>query len=64
MKKYCVTVARTGAIFVEAEDASEAMYIADHQNTEAVSWTDDWEATDCIEDESVPSNYCIRDCAF
>ena len=32
--KYCVTVARTGCIFVEAENESEAIDIANHQDTD------------------------------
>ena len=51
-KKYCVTIVKTGCIFVEAENESEAIDIANHQETDAVNWSDDWEATDCFEDDS------------
>lgn len=52
MKKYCVTIVRTGCIFVEAENGKEAIDIANHQFTDTVDWSDDWEATDCIENNS------------
>lgn len=47
--KYCVVVARTGFIFVEAETEADAMRIANEQPTDAISWSDDWEATDAEE---------------
>ncbi|MBQ7818569.1 MAG: hypothetical protein IJ341_02610 [Bacteroidales bacterium] len=50
--KFCVTVTRTGCVFVKANSASEAMDIANHQTTDTVNWSDDWEATDCIEDDT------------
>ena len=57
--KYLVTIVRTGCMFIEAESESEAMDIANHQATNKVSWSDDWEATDCIEDNSLPEEMCI-----
>lgn len=50
--KYLVTVMRTGCVFVEADNTGEAMDIANHQLTDTVSWSDDWEATDAQEDDS------------
>ena len=54
-KKYCVTIERTGCLFVEAETESEAMDIANHQLTSTVNWSDDWEATDAFEDNDALS---------
>lgn len=51
--KYCVTVTRTGCVFIEAENEEEAMYIADHLTTETISWSEDWSPTDCEEDDSL-----------
>lgn len=64
LNKYCVTVARTGVIYVAAEDESEAMCIADHQETETVSWTDSWEVTDVVEDNTLPLEACVFENAF
>lgn len=61
--KYCVTIVRTGCIFVEAENSTEAIDIANHQTTDTVSWSDDWEATDCIEHDSASCMY-ITERAF
>ena len=56
--KYCVVVARTGFIFVEAETEADAMRIANEQPTDAISWSDDWEATDAEEyDGSYSGDY-------
>lgn len=63
LNKYCVTVARTGVIYVAAEDESKAMRIADHQETETVSWTD-WEVTDVVEDNTLPLEDCVSENAF
>lgn len=63
-KKYCVTITKTGCIFVEAENAEEAMDIANHQTTDTVNWSDDWEATDAIEDNSALDYAYIREKAF
>ena len=62
--KYLVTIVRTGCLFVEAESESEALDIANHQTTDAVSWSDDWEATDCQEDDSILDNMCVKERAF
>ena len=48
-KVFAVTVARTGVVYVEAEDANEAMYIADNLLTDDISWSDGWEVTDAEE---------------
>lgn len=62
--KYCVTIVRTGCMFVEAENEAEAMDIANHQTTDAVNWSDDWEATDCMEDDSALDGMYIKEKAF
>lgn len=64
MKKYCVTIVRTGCMFVEAENEAKAMDIANHQTTDAVNWSDDWEVTDCMEDDSVPDDMYVEEKAF
>ena len=64
MKKYCVTIIRTGCVFVEAKNEAEAMDIANHQTTDTVSWSDDWEATDCMEDDSECDSMYITEKAF
>lgn len=51
-KKYCVPVVRTDCLFVEAENMEEAINIAEHRTTDAVSWSDEWNATDAFEDDS------------
>lgn len=50
--KFAVTVVRTGVVFVEAESKEEAMDIANHQTTDTVGWSDDWNATDVTPDDS------------
>ena len=62
--KYCVTVVRTGCVFVQADNVAEAVDIANHQLTDTVYWSDDWEATDVCEDNSVLDNYYITEKAF
>ena len=62
--KYCVTIVRTGFLFVEAENEAEAMDIANHQTTDTVSWSEDWEATDCMEDDSCEDDDYITEKAF
>ena len=64
MKKYCVTIVRTGCVFVEAENEAKAMDIANHQTTDAVNWSEDWEATDCMEDDSTPDDMYVEEKAF
>ena len=49
--KYCVTVVRTGCVFIEAASPEEAMDIADHQRTGDISWSDDWSPTDAEVDD-------------
>ena len=63
-KKYCVTVARYGCLFVEAESEAEAMDIADHQTTDTVNWSDDWDVTDAQEDDSASDGAYISEKAF
>ena len=60
--KCCVTVVRYGCLFVEAKNIAEALEIADHQTTDAVNWSDDWECTDAYPDDSAESY--ITDPAF
>ena len=62
--KYCVTVAMTGCIFVEADSEVDAMYITDHQVTDSVHWSDNWEVTDCMEDDSALDYMYIKESAF
>lgn len=50
--KYIVTVVRTGCVFVEAENEEQALDIANHLRTSTVCWSDDWAATDAMEDDS------------
>jgi hypothetical protein len=44
---YNITIARTGCVNVEADSAEEAMFIANNLKEQDISWTDDWNATDC-----------------
>ena len=60
MKKYCVVITRTGEVFIEAETQEEAMNIADSLYGDDISWSDDWEATDCYEDDSLSDDMYIR----
>lgn len=64
MKRYCVTIVRTGCVFVEAESPEDAMDIADHQTTDTVNWSDDWESTEAFEDSSALDSSYIRERAF
>ena len=62
--KYCVTVARMGCIFVEAENKERAAYIADRQQTQDISWCDDWRVSDVEEDDSLPDGAYTTEPAF
>lgn len=62
--KYCVTIVRTGCIFVEADSPEEAMDVADHQKTDEVSWSDDWDVTDAIQDDDIGEWQCVSERAF
>ena len=62
--KYCVTITRTGCLFVEADSEEQAMDIADHQTTDMVNWSDDWAPTSCMEDDSEPDCMYIKEKAF
>lgn len=62
--KYCVTVTRTGCLFIEADSEAEAIDIADHQTTDTVNWSEDWSPTDCYEDDSEPDEMYIAERAF
>ena len=57
MAKYCVTIVRTGCLFVEANSEEDAMDIADHQTTDEVNWSDDWTPTDAEENDSYQGEY-------
>ena len=61
--KYCVTIVRTGCIFVEASSPEEAMDVADHQTTDTVNWSDDWAPTDATEEPDIDYP-CISEKAF
>jgi len=50
--KFCVTVTRTGCLYIEAATEEEAMAMANHQITDTVLWDEDWMPTDCTEDDS------------
>lgn len=63
-RKYCVPIARTGCVFVIAETEEDAIDIANHQVTSTISWSDDWEATDCYEDDTIPDCMCVTEKAF
>jgi hypothetical protein len=49
---------------VEAESESEAMDIANHQTTDTVSWSEDWEATDIMEDDNACGYMYVSEKAF
>lgn len=62
--KYIVTIVRTGCVFVEADNMDDAMDIANHQLTDTIYWSDDWEASDAAEDDSEPDYMYISERAF
>ena len=62
--KYLVTVVRTGCVFIEADDESQALDIANHLKTDSVYWSDDWDATDVVEDDSALDNMYISEREF
>lgn len=62
--KYCVTIERTGCIFVEANSREEAIDIANHQITDTVNWSEDWTPTDCFEDDSAMDYMYVSEKAF
>ena len=64
MSKYCVTVARFGNIYVEAETGEEAMDIADRQTTDIINWSDDWVVTDYLEDDTLDDCKYIKKKTF
>lgn len=57
--KYEVVVTRIGSLFIEADTPEKAMEIANNQSTEDVHWADDWDITDCTEDEFPEKHNCI-----
>lgn len=63
-KKYCVTVVRTGCVFVEAETEEQAKDIAYHQTTDTVNWSEDWTPADAYEDDSAVDSLYISEKAF
>lgn len=57
--KYCVTVARTGVMYVDAKSKEAAEeYVQRTIWDSAIQWSDDWNVTDCQEDEN---NDCVDD---
>lgn len=62
--KYCVTIVRYGCLFVEAENENEAIDIANHQTTDSVSWSDDWDATDAVEDGTCDNSLYVKEKTF
>lgn len=64
MTKYLVTLVRTGCVFVKAESEAEALDIVNHQFTDDIIWSDDFEATDIEEDDSAEPEEYITDKAF
>ena len=62
--KYCVTVIRTGCVFVEADNWEDALDIANYQLTDDIYWSDDWEATDAYEDDSEEDKVYVKEKAF
>ena len=59
-KKYWVTVTRFGGVPVLASSAEEAMEIANNLRTSSISWDDDWEPTNAIEDPDLLEGGCFR----
>ena len=62
--KYCVTVARTGLIYVNADSKKDAAEIAERQLTDNVWWLDDFQAVDVREDTAAPSKMYVTDPAY
>ncbi len=50
--RYCVTVTKTGCVYVDAETEAEAMDIAEHQLKDDIWCIDDWKATEVFQDDS------------
>ena len=61
---YAVTVVRTGVVFVMADSEEEAMDIANHQCTDTVNWSDDWEPSDATEEEYDPTCSYADECEW
>lgn len=49
---------------MEANSVEEAADIADHQTTDTVNWSEDWNVTDVEEDDSEPDGCYITEKAF
>ena len=64
LKCYEVTIVRYGCLYVAADCPEEALEIADHQTTDAVSWSDDWKPTDAEEDDSISIKMCVTEKAY
>ena len=62
--KYCVTLIRFGCLYVEADTPGDAMDIANHQMTETVEWSDDWDASDAMEVSDDESDSFVTERAF
>lgn len=48
--RYCVTVATVGHIYVDVDDPSEAVEIA-NSSPEDIEWSEDYTVTDCEESD-------------
>lgn len=64
MPRYCVTCVRYGYINVEAANEKEALKIADHQWTDAISWSGNWCVDTADEDPTLTAEECVQEKAF
>ena len=68
--QYCVTICRYGYLLIEADSVEDAEYIANHQMTEEVNWSDDWSvdaidpAKDIFVEEDLDNSLFITEPAF
>ena len=63
-KKFCCVIVRTGCVFVEADTPEEAADIANHQTTDTINWSDDWDVTETFPDDSACPGSYITEKAF
>ncbi len=59
--KFCVMYTRYGYAFIEAETEAKAMDIANQLSSDMVNWSDDYEATSCVEHDSDYCSYITED---